>query len=127
MCKVLKLSQGTTTTTDQACMIPSLCGRDFLHLIIRAVLQFVANTDGQLTFLAFETKGASNPDASTYTTSACKFVVELKLLPNALSSVDASQLFPEANAADALPGSFLKVHAWGAVDGVDAVYSLHPH
>ena len=72
------------------------------------MLQFTGNTKGELSFLAFDTKGAVSAPSS-YRAEACKFTVTLTLLPNALSSVSSDQLFPQADAADALPGSFLKV------------------
>ena len=81
------------------------------------VLQFTGNTKGELSFLAFDTKGAVSAPSS-YKAEACKFTVTLTLLPNALSSVSSDQLFPQADAADALPGSFLKVRTLLSFTGI---------
>ena len=72
-----------------------------------SALQFVNNNVGDLSLLAFDASTATA--ASGYSAYACKFTLALTLVPESASSVDPSQLFPEANAADPLPGSFLKV------------------
>lgn len=66
------------------------------------------NSVGNLALIAFDTSSYISTDPG-YTVYACKFTLTFTLVPESTSSVDPSQLFPEANAADPLPGSFLKV------------------
>ena len=72
------------------------------------VLQFTDNSVGDLSLIAFDTATQATTEAG-YTVYACKFTLTFTLVPESTATVDPSQLFPEANAADPLPGSFLKV------------------
>ena len=71
------------------------------------LLQFIDNSVGNLALIAFDTTTATT--TSGYSAYACKFTLQFTLVPQSADSVNPAQLFPEANAAEAIPGNFLKV------------------